>query len=313
MRVLLDFDILLYEVGFGSQFVNEKDELVARSFEDAVDLLKQRVSEIEAEVWSNEPTMFFLTNTKVLNSKVNKARKREDKPPVEHKDNFRSTVAKTKKYKGNRKAAKPLHYDNLLAYMLINYDVHISNGLEADDSICIEHCRSPPLSTIICTRDKDLRQVAGMHYGWPVGNQPAFGPKLVTEFGELELRGGKKLVGNGLAFQYAQVLTGDPVDNYGGLPRCGPIKAYALLKDAVDERGLFEAVKEAYKEKFEEVWEEKFLEQMDLAYMVRVREGDWLKLYSMPDGEERWLNVQTEEKRGCPEQYTETFCGSLGD
>src|SRR5690606_18373771 len=119
------------------------------------------------------------------------------------------------------------HYDNLTAYIFGKYDVKVAVGMEADDLMSVdqwEAVKAGRLDTIICSRDKDLRITPGMHFGWPCGKQPQFGPCRVTELGEIELKNnGKKLIGTGLKFFYSQVVTGDTTDNYPGLPKGGPV------------------------------------------------------------------------------------------
>lgn len=135
--------------------------------------------------------------------------------------------------------------------------------------MAIEQTSSEPLTTIICTRDKDLRMVPGMHFGWQCGKQGQYGPRQVTEIGELELLNGKKLVGNGIKFFYSQLITGDTVDNIPGLPKGGPVLAYNTLVDCETEEEMYEAVKALYEEKFPEDYEERILEQGQLLWMVR--------------------------------------------
>jgi 5'-3' exonuclease len=144
--------------------------------------------------------------------------------------------------------------------------------MEADDLMSVyqyERVKQGHLDTIICSRDKDLRITPGMHFGWPCGKQLQFGPSRVTDMGELELKGGKKLVGAGLKFFYSQVLTGDAVDNYPGLPGCGPVAAHKSLHDCETEAELFERVAGLYQKKCGDTWREDMLEQCRLAWMVR--------------------------------------------
>lgn len=313
IKPLIDFDILLYEVGCLGQYVDEEtQEIVMKSFDVVMEAFDQKVSEIEAEVWATEPSVFFMTNNKQLyktrEKKKAKALKRAERKlasnpldvaskdqvelyqPSKYEPNFRDKVAKKKQYKGNRKDSKrPLHYENLVEYVSATREVIVAEGCEADDLLAIYQCASPPLSTIICSRDKDLKIVPGMHFGWACGKQQQWGPAQVTTLGKLELLGGKKLVGDGLKFFYSQILTGDPTDDYPGLPRCGPIKAFKLLEQCNDEGELFEAVYEAYKSFYgEDSPHDEMKEQANLAWMVCERNDDGsLKHYQMYD------------KRGC--------------
>jgi hypothetical protein len=78
-----------------------------------------------------------------------------------------------------------------------------------------------------------------------------------------------KLKGAGLLFFYAQIITGDAVDNYPGLPGYGPKKAFDILDGAKDEFSMYQRVLAAYREYYRK--SEKALtmltEQGQLAWM----------------------------------------------
>lgn len=84
-----------------------------------------------------------------------------------------------------------------------------------------------------------------------------------------------KLLGTGLSFFYSQLLTGDPTDNYPGLPGCGATRAFELLQSCRDELELYEVVKAAYKEKYKRDWYERLVEQGRLAFMQTERGELW--------------------------------------
>ncbi len=156
--------------------------------------------------------------------------------------------------------------------MIGKYNAIVVDGIEADDAICIkqtEHGAKYP-GTVICTRDKDLRQCPGMHYGWELGNQPSFGPKLVDEFGQINLvKEGKEIKGYGGIFFYAQLITGDTVDSIPGLPKGGPKKAWDLLGNVKTLDDAEEAVVGAYRASYGDSWYEELMEQAHLLYMIR--------------------------------------------
>lgn len=290
MKCIIDADVLVYELGFSGQFIDEETgELVIRDFDFVAELLDQKIKEIEGECWADEPSTLYLTNDETLNRIWNRHRKTNGLEPVEYKENFRMAIAQAKPYKGTRKAEKPFHRDNIRAYMLANYDCVVANGMEADDMLAIHQTEAPPLSTVICTRDKDLRMVEGMHYGWPCGRQLQFGPKRVDKLGELHYDEGRnKLTGTGLKFFYSQLITGDNVDNIPGLPRGGPSLAYKLLHDKGSEGDMFRAVAERYAAKLGDGWEEYMLEQGRLLWMVT--ELDKQGLPVMWEIEKEWLD-----------------------
>lgn len=134
----------------------------------------------------------------------------------------------------------------------------------------IDQCKADKNTTIICSRDKDLKMVPGMHYSWECGRQPSFGPIEVDEIGEIKLvKEGKKIEGTGIKFFYSQAITGDSVDNIPGLPRGGPNMAFKALEKLYTEEELFKATYALYKEKFAENAIEKLREQLYLLWMIR--------------------------------------------
>lgn len=274
MKCLVDADILCYEIGAVGQYKDEiTGEIVIRDPQFVCDLLDQRIKEIEGECWATEPSTLFLTGDNKLFKHLNKERKRQGLAEVHFLGNFRKEEAKTKVYKGTRTQEKPYHYDNLRAYMLGNYDVDVSIGMEADDALCIELYKSHvsgKLNVICCTRDKDLRMVPGLHYGWPCGNQPTYGPTRITELGDLTISAdNKKIRGTGLKFFYSQMITGDVVDNIPGLPKGGPVMAYKTLMDCETEEEMFLKTAALYTDKIGDDWREYFKEQANLLWIVR--------------------------------------------
>ena len=196
-----------------------------------------------------------------------------------YKPNFREAVAKKKEYKVGRKASvKPLHYDNITEYLLATYDCVMAEGLEADDLLSVHQRNAEPLTTVICSRDKDLKMVPGMHFSWECGRQKQFGPERVDDMGRLfpiyrgvTAKGEPKMAelkGTGMSFFAAQLLTGDAVDSIPGLPGCGPKKAFEALKPCTTVDELFLAVKDLYVIKFGDSWESELLEQGQLLWMV---------------------------------------------
>lgn len=266
MQPLIDGDVLVYEIGFAAETgwkatINweGEDKCPPPPFDYVAELLNNRIAEICGKVMATEPPIIFLTG----------------------QGNFREKIAKKKAYKGNRdKLAKPWHYANLISYMRVAYNTIVVEGMEADDAMCIEqmkcvhHLEGNPLYsgkvTIICTRDKDLRQCPGWHFGWELGNQPQFGPELVEGFGYIKLsEDNKKLTGVGDAFFYAQLIMGDPVDNIPGIPGKGAKAAFDIVGNTQTREEAEKAVVEAYRAFYGELWEQEMLEQAQLLWMVR--------------------------------------------
>jgi len=184
----VDADVLLYEVGFGVE--SGWEEAGFPPFDRAMELLDNKIANICAIVEATHPPILFLTG----------------------KGNFRYDVANKQPYK-ERPSLKPFHYYNLKAYIKARYEFRESIGMEADDLMAIEQTARGD-ETIICTRDKDLRQVPGWHYGWELGNQPQYGPNRVDEKGEIFLSDDRKSIkGSGSLFFFSQLLTGDRVED----------------------------------------------------------------------------------------------------
>lgn len=247
MQALIDADILLYEIGFAAQQKTEEG-LILKSVEEVNEMVDERIKEICAAVYATAPPKLFITG----------------------KGNFRHAVAKSREYKGNRKQIKPHYYSYIKAYLQAQWGAVVVDGMEADDALCIEQTRSLlERNTIICSRDKDLKQCPGFHYTWECGRQGSWGPAWVEDIGSLVLRGPKKLTGTGSLFFYSQLLTGDSTDTYDGLQGCGPIRAFNILDGASSEREMYERVLAAYKAKYGEEAEERLYEQAQLAWMIR--------------------------------------------
>jgi len=261
MKPLIDGDVLVYEIGFGCETGWQGDESPPFSYVEK--LFNLRVENICAVVGTTEQPLLFLSGP----------------------TNFRNDLAVTKVYKGNRVSHKPYHYANITAYIKGMWDHVVSDGMEADDLMCVYQIddieKSKALginpATIICSRDKDLRQCPGWHFSWELGKQPQFGPENVDTQGWIRLdRTGSspKIVGTGLSFFYSQLLTGDVVDNIPGLPGCGMVKAYKLLSACDDHKQMLYIVTREYARHYEDGWTTRLIEQGRLLWMVRKLKED---------------------------------------
>lgn len=186
--------------------------------------------------------------------------------------NFRLNIAIQRQYKGTRRSEKPAFFYESRQFMMEHLGAILSDGEEADDLISIhlhqEYRRlreagvvigSPShkeLATLVCcSKDKDLAINAGWHLDTNKGEL-----YWVTELGELYPRWntskktGKtsidQIKGTGLKFFYAQMLLGDGVDNYTGIPRMLKRDVYDLLEPCKSEAELYYAVLGAYERKY---------------------------------------------------------------
>jgi hypothetical protein len=267
MQPLIDGDVLLYEIGFCGEYLDpETGELLIREWDFVQELLDAKIKLICEEVDATEAPIIFITGKRLNRELVNRSLIYRDEEPVEFLPNFRDAVATVKPYKGTRKSEKPFHFDNITAYLLGNYRCHLSNGLEADDLLCIHQYGRT--DTIICSRDKDVRQCPGWHYSWECGAQPSFGPTLVDNKGAI-WKDRDKVRGVGTKFFFYQMLVGDSVDNIPGCPKVGPVKAYALLADLTTRDEHERAVISAYLNCYPDNYIEMIEEQSKLLWMIR--------------------------------------------
>jgi hypothetical protein len=279
MQPLIDGDILAYEIGSIAQFTDEETgEIIPRPWDWVVETIDNRINDICNAVGASRKPLIYLTGDTTL---YNMKRRVRPSLPI-YEPNFRIAMAVSKDYKGGRKLDKPLYYNSIRAYLVGCYNAFVAIGCEADDEMAIEQTRrfniNPELcDTIICTRDKDLRQVPGWHYGWECGRQGEFGPTYYDELGTIILDRSKsqpKIVGGGFAFFCSQLLTGDIVDNIGGLKGYGPVKVYDALGTHQTTASLLDAVRSRYTELFGEAWKDNLREQANLLWMVRERDEE---------------------------------------
>lgn len=216
-------------------------------------------------------------------------------------------------YKANRTAPKPKHYDALKEYLILEWDASITSGEEADDRLgiiqmdniiweyesdfvlgdaptAIDQCNS-----IICSIDKDLKQIPGLHYNF-----------VKKEFD-------KVYYNDGLRFFYQQILTGDVSDNVKGLRGIGPKRAEKLLGDSLSEEALLSKALEAYRKKG--ISDEEFLRTAQVL-KIRTKEGE---IWQFPDTYTGPLRLQdtplssTQSSQEGTDQSTEpTTTESLG-
>lgn len=176
------------------------------------------------------------------------------------RENFRKKLFP--EYKANRKNVNrpKLRYE-LPEYIEKNYKTIKRPTLEGDDVLGI--FQTGPFfedmgETLIVTIDKDLMQIPGKHFNPMKAKQ---GVREVKE-DEADYR------------FYTQVLTGDPTDNYKGIPGVGPAKAKKILAEAAetgDPADYWKAIVEAYEAK--DLTEEDAIMQARMARILRWE--DW--------------------------------------
>ena len=152
--------------------------------------------------------------------------------------NFRDGVATIKVYKGNRiDKPKPRHGPKIREYLQERWDAIVSEDEEADDIVGYSHYAMylrDPQSSCICSVDKDLDMIPGMHYNF-VKDESYY----VTD--EAADR-----------WFYMQLLMGDATDNIPGIPKVGPVKAGKLLAPFDSVEDYYLVCKEAYNDAYED-------------------------------------------------------------
>jgi 5'-3' exonuclease len=127
-------------------------------------------------------------------------------------------------YKSNRKGyIKPINYESLREHIINTQESIEMDWLEADDVIGILCTKNKNM--VPCSKDKDLKQISGIHYNFET-----------NEFFEVFKEDAER-------FFYYQILAGDSVDGYGGVPGLGQVKANRTLDI------IYKLYKESNKEK----------------------------------------------------------------
>ena len=274
---LIDGDVLVYSCGFasdirtytcpdGASFQYKKE---AKEHCKELDL---DIEAIETKVEA-EPVENCLHSVKLMLKNIKEVcGTSKHKVYLTGRGNFRHDLPSPHIYKGNRKdAPKPIHYHAIRDYMVDTWGAIITDGQEADDAMGIEQCSAPEGTTTICTIDKDLDMIAGLHYNW--------NKEGVYTIGEFE----------GLLNFYQQILKGDRTDNIFGIDGIGEVKARKMLEDIDNEKDLCIETQLTYAEygKTPEEW----LTNARLLWIRREEDQMWT-----PEPEHRtsWLEAYLE-------------------
>ncbi len=240
--VLIDADILVYSIGFSSQTahynVYDSDSEITWEY-SSIGEAKKAAGIVGVITTTIEPRAESVVESKlkVAIATIFKNTGADDKRLFLTGDrNFRSKVAVTFPYKGNRKMAKPVHYPFIRDTMVKEYGALIVNEEEADDMLGI--CQDD--STVIATIDKDLLMIPGRHYNINTGSK-----LIATDPGEIKLDNGN-LTGYGYKWFCAQMLLGDPTDNIKCIKGMGCVGTYKELIKVTDPMEMWETVERQY-------------------------------------------------------------------
>jgi hypothetical protein len=190
------------------------------------------------------------------------------------KGNFREEVATILPYKGPRRTKpRPFWYQGIYNYLRDDRNAVVVDGMEADDAVAIDHMKNynslHPITegivynSIVCSRDKDLKQLPGWNYTWPSWKQEEQKPHWISEL-------------DANRFLYSQLITGDAADNILGLYNVGPKSAAVRrIQEAEDELSMFKVVKDEYQKRFGSYWKQFLEENGSLLWLLRSTEDSW--------------------------------------
>ena len=215
MKALIDGDIVVYRAAASAE---EEDQWVALARAD------QMMQDILADT-SSDSYKVFLTGS----------------------GNFRREIAPD--YKANRPDSRPKHWAAVREFLVTQHKAEVCNGHEADDQLGIQQDKEHG-STVICSIDKDLLQIAGKHYNFVKKN-----------FQEVTKDEGLKAL-------YIQSLVGDRSDNIFGVQGIGPVKAAKALAELLPEE-YYEACKNLYND------DERYHLNMKLLYIWQKDNDMW--------------------------------------
>lgn len=189
MSLLIDADFIVYkccaatesEIDWGNDVI-----VVSSKFSEAYDMVERELYRIANDLGYYDDSILFFTDSV----------------------NFRKRIDPA--YKGHRNRKKPCGYRRVINKLKEEYHVVVMPELEADDAIGIYATKEQ--GHIICSPDKDMRQIPGDLYDLSDG--------VITITKE-----------EGERWHYLQTLAGDQTDGYSGVPGFGIKRAETFFKE----------------------------------------------------------------------------------
>lgn len=184
--------------------------------------------------------------------------------------NFRKQINPA--YKANRTDQKrPEYLEPLRAWLVESWGAKLADNCEADDMLGIDLTKYGE-DAILCTLDKDLRQVPGNHYSWEISGTSSLGKVWVRPEERLYISPRE-----GLLNFYWQMVMGDPSDNVFGFDGKArgvmPKKLEGLrheMEAMTTEQELFDYVRDLYNE------DSRFLMNGACLWIQRKEDDNWL-------------------------------------
>lgn len=171
------------------------------------------------------------------------------------KQNFRKLI--NPQYKANRTKPDPIHRAACNEHLRNEWNAISIPYLEADDLLGMTQNEN----TIICSIDKDLRQIPGRHFNFVKCDM-----SIVDEY-------------TGWFNFYMQFLVGDTSDNIRGIDGLGPKKSEKILFGMTPEE-MFNKVRELYND------DKRMLLNGQMLYIWRKPYDLWLPPLPVPTNEQ---------------------------
>ena len=187
MSLLIDADYIVYkccaatesEIDWGDDVIT-----VTSRFSEAYEYVERELFNIANDLGHFDDSILFFSDS----------------------TNFRKSLYPD--YKGHRNRKKPCGYKRVINKLKEDYTVVVMPTLEADDAIGIYATKEP--GHIICSPDKDMRQIPGDLFDLTQGVST-----ITPE--------------EGRRWHLIQTMAGDQTDGYAGIPGIGVKKAADLL------------------------------------------------------------------------------------
>lgn len=282
---IIDGDIVVYRAGFASQDYSHKvmdqsgdvlDEFSSKAeANDYAELMNMNgdiETTIETEVLPKSHDDVDMIVDVMIKNIIVGSESTDYIVYLTGSTNFRNDVATIKEYKGNRSSStRPVHYQYIREYIADKHPTITSDNCEADDLCAIRlfnefkkaksSKRKKDCEAILCSIDKDLRNIPGHHYNIKDKKIDWVTPKQANR-------------------HFAkQLLTGDNVDNIPGISffsenkkKVGPKTADKMLGESTSIEDLYIKVCDVYREYAGDNWEDKLQEVGTLLWMQRCPE-----------------------------------------
>lgn len=274
MKLLIDGDVLAYRAGYATEttkyIVGYPDTYW--HFDDAKSAKEHcaKLVRLDCNIWSRKEAKPVEDAIEATDAILLDIRNRLEGSPkdlivvLSGVGNFRHKYATRAEYKGNRSGERPKHYHAIREHLTTRWRAIVTEGEEADDRLGI--LMTQDANSVCCSIDKDLKQLPGWHYNFTTGDLVLIDQRQAD-----------------LNF-FAQVLSGDDVDNVPGLKGIGPVKAAKALAGCTSARDCWYVCGEMYAAQFGVKKGIKYaLEAARLLHVRRKPRQIWAPTLASPD------------------------------